>query len=189
MDFTRSSPFRFLFSLLISCRGGLFHRMPSGSCESKFSEARVQVLPCFKGLLDMGNLGKVIQLRRGSGARGGGWCGLTVLVIKLEVAPMNSVKAILTQFAADVHRVQTPIKGGREEGRGRERSKEKGGQERWEGGRGRPTQYRCPFWLFWSKNRWVPLVYLVVFSHLPGKPEHFAWMLGLQLFANSRVFR
>ena len=30
--------------------------------------------------------------------------------------------------------------------------------------------HRCPFWLFCKKNRWRFLVYLVVFSHLPGKP-------------------
>ena len=28
----------------------------------------------------------------------------------------------------------------------------------------------CPFWWFWSKYRWVSLVYLVVY-HLPGNPS------------------
>ena len=30
------------------------------------------------------------------------------------------------------------------------------------------SEHRCPFWLFWSKNRWVSLVNLFFFSHLPG---------------------
>ena len=31
--------------------------------------------------------------------------------------------------------------------------------------------HRCPFWLFWSQNRWRFLVYLVVFLIYQGNPS------------------
>ena len=42
---------------------------------------------------------------------------------------------------------------------------------------GTVLQHRCPFWLFWSKNRWP---WFAWWFHLPGKPIYFpmVWWIG-----------